>query len=132
MSVAFWTNTTLDIRAITMMGLSAKPNSTDPIGKFGTGMKLAIAVLLRLGAGVELYIKGQKYLFKTRTDDFRGQEYDQILMYKSSVTGWLVPTKLSFTTHLGSHWQPWMAFRELLSNTVDEDGLLFGVDAMEV
>ena len=132
MSVAFWTNTTLDIRAITMMGLSAKPNSTDPIGKFGTGMKLAIAVLLRLGAGVELYIKGQKYLFKTRTDDFRGQEYDQILMYKTTITGRLLPTKLSFTTHLGSHWQPWMAFRELLSNTVDEDGLVFGVDGMEV
>ena len=29
----------LDPQAITVMGLSAKPNSTSPIGQFGTGLK---------------------------------------------------------------------------------------------
>lgn len=129
--VIFWTNTSLDLRALTTMGLSAKPGTEDPIGKFGTGLKMAISVLLRNSATVRLYINGQMYWFGLKENDFRGTEYQQVMMYKKTITGRWFPTKLPYTLHLGSHWKIWMAFRELMSNTIDESGLVFKVKDAE-
>ena len=44
----------LDLRSLSTFGLNAKPNTTNPIGYFGTGMKYAIAVLLRKHVSIEM------------------------------------------------------------------------------
>lgn len=123
MRVVFKTPGLLDIRAFTMMGLTAKPNSTNPIGRFGTGLKYAIAVLLRHGASVSLYIDGVEYVFYLKELSFRGKALVQVLMRKRKglMAKWQ-HVQLPFTTEYGKDWEMWQAFRELHSNTLDENG----------
>lgn len=121
---------TLDMRAFTTMGMSAKPETDRPIGVFGTGLKYAVAVLVRMGAKFEVHTGGHRYWFETTAVDFRGAEFQQIVMRRDSwvtsgvETGWRWGRrqKLPFTTQYGRNWQTWMAFRELYSNTLDEGG----------
>ena len=49
----FYTPTTLDEAFIFTMGASVK-KSNNPIGFFGTGLKYAIAVTLRLGGSIKI------------------------------------------------------------------------------
>lgn len=113
----------LDMQAITVMGLSAKPRSTNPIGMFGTGLKYAIATLCRLGCSPVFIIGRDRYTFTGKPREFRGAEYLQVRARLD--TPRLLKPKyitLPFTTEYGKFWQPWMAFRELESNTIDEGG----------
>lgn len=100
-----------------MIGVSSKPNSTNPIGRFGTGLKYAIAISLRLGWEIKItnYVNGvaDEHIFSLSKDTFRGQDIDVIYDNK---------TQLPFTAHYGSHWEPWTVLRELYSNTLDEGG----------
>jgi hypothetical protein len=113
----------LDMQAITVMGLSAKPRSTNPIGMFGTGLKYAIATLCRNGCSPVFVIGRDRYTFTGKPRDFRGKEYLQVrarldtprLLRPKYIT-------LPFTTEYGKFWHPWMAYRELESNTRDEGG----------
>lgn len=116
----------LDPQAITVMGLSAKPNSTSPIGQFGTGLKYALATLIRLGAEPRIFIGRDEYVFYKKPGSFRGQELERIFMRRRrfGLTGWH-RTELPFTTNYGRFWKPWMAFRELEANTRDEGGETF-------
>src|SRR5690606_31422269 len=82
MSIVHVTPGLLDIRSITTFGLHAKPGTNTPIGKFGTGLKYAIATLLRLGCKVQLFIGEVEYEFFTKKNDFRGMEYHQVYMRK--------------------------------------------------
>ena len=113
----------LDIRSITTMGLSAKPTTDNPIGMFGTGLKYAIATLVRLGAEPQLWIGKDCYIFTTKQQTFRDQPYSAIIM-RTQKEGWAKPrpVPLPFTAEYGKFWKPWMAFRELHSNTLDEQG----------
>lgn len=121
--VVFKTDTLLDIRAITMFGLSAKPNSKSPIGYFGTGLKMAIATLVRNGIPVNIHIGKKSYAFRVDSDEFRGHEYQQIMMYRrEGIAQIWDKTTLPFTTQLARNWELWMAFRELHANTLDEGG----------
>lgn len=115
----------LDIKAITVMGLSAKPNSTNPIGQFGTGLKYAISTLVRLGAEPRIFIGEDEYVFMKKKGEFRGTEYTGLQMRKKKKRGLLRHTthELPYTTEYGKFWKPWMAFRELESNTIDEGGI---------
>lgn len=121
--VVFTTPTILPLEAITTMGLSAKPNSTSPIGYFGTGMKYAIAVLLRHKLEVTLYIGAEEFRFYTKDKEFRGVAYSQVWMKHRTISNarWKYK-QLPFTTEYGKNWKLWMAFRELESNTRDEQG----------
>lgn len=123
MSIVHITPGLLDIRAITTFGLHAKPGTDNPIGKFGTGLKYAIATLLRLGCEVRLFIGTVEYEFYTKKDAFRGVEYEQVYMKKrrSIFSKWGY-VQLPFTTEHGKFWENWQAFRELHSNTLDEGG----------
>ena len=98
--------------AIRLMGVSVKQGS-NPIGYFGTGMKYAIAVLLRNGVDVKLRRGDHVYSFTLKEKDIRGQEFSVVYMDDE---------QLGFTTELGKNWQPWMAYRELVSNAMDEGG----------
>lgn len=113
----------LDIRAITTFGLHAKPGTDTPIGKFGTGLKYAIATLLRLGCKIRLFIGLTEYEFYTKKDTFRGMEFHQIYMKKrKGVLAKWQSVELPLTTMHGRFWGAWQAFRELHSNTLDEGG----------
>ena len=108
----------LDMRSITVFGLSAKQGE-NPIGYFGTGLKYAIAILLRNGAQLYIESDGMRYDFNVHDDNFRTKEYQAITMHSC-----LKEYDLPFTTELGQSWEMWMAFRELYCNTLDENGVI--------
>ena len=110
--ISFITPTALPIEAATTMGVSVK-EMDGAIGKFGTGLKYAIAGVLRLGGKLEISIDGQHYTFIARDADIRGHTF-RIVHCNDQACG--------FTTELGKHWEPWQLFRELASNTLDEGG----------
>lgn len=126
-AIVFRTPGTIDVRAFTTMGVNAKPGVENPIGYFGTGLKYAVAVLARLGAQLTVHTGGVRYWFEAVPMKFRGQEFQQLTMRRDAWVGgegWRLGRrqKLPFTTLYGRNWEPWMAFRELYSNTLDEGG----------
>lgn len=100
--------------SFTTFGLTSKEGS-GKIGRFGTGLKYALATIIRGGGDVSIYSGDARYTFSKSAIDFRGSEHNQIL-----VNG----DPLPFTESLGRDWKPWMAFRELYSNAIDENGAL--------
>lgn len=127
-SVVFTTPGLIDLEAFTTFGISAKPNTTTPIGYFGTGLKYAIAVLARENLEVTLHRGTRTYHFIKEKGEHRGKPFYWISMSKKR--GWFNPqTKLPFTTELGKDWDLWQAFRELQANTLDEDGFTTVLDS---
>lgn len=134
-AIVFRTPGPLDMRSFTTMGVNAKPNAPAgrAIGIFGTGLKYSVAVLLRLGASFVVYSNGQRYWFELKKLKFRGSEFDQVVMRRDSWVGgegWRLGRRITlpFTTLYGRNWEAWMAFRELFSNTLDEQGETLEVD----
>ena len=109
--------------AFTVFGVNSKPVSANPIGIFGTGLKYAIAVLMRHGIRVTLFIGQEEYVFYTRATNFRDKHFDTIRMKKRHglLSRWSYHD-LPFTTELGKNWKLWQAFREIHANTLDENG----------
>jgi len=113
-SVVFHTNGEINPGAWELMGLSVKTNE-ESIGMFGTGFKYAIAVLLRTGHEVTIHCEsGKVYEFSLEKMEFRGQEFQRVLCNGKH---------LAFTTHYGFKWTVDQAYRELMSNTMDESGV---------
>jgi len=102
----------LDLNMIRIMGVSVK-ETDNPIGHFGTGLKYAIATILRAGGDISILTGGEKYNFDVRLITLRGKEFDQVTLNGEP---------LGFTTELGKQWKPWMAIREIYSNMLDEGG----------
>lgn len=128
-AVVFETPGLIDVRAFTIMGAHAKPNSANPIGFFGTGLKYAMAVLVRMGAEPVVWIGRDRFSFSRKMSKFRGTDLETIKMIvlragNKRATSYELP----FTTRYGANWKPWMAFRELESNTRDEGGRTFTID----
>ena len=114
----------IDLRAFTTFGINAKPNTNSPIGYFGTGLKYAIAVRVREGLKVTVWIGTEPHEFYCEPSNFRGKDFSLIRMRRQrGVTRKWMATDLPFTTELGKNWKLWMALRELHSNTLDENGL---------
>lgn len=109
--LSFITPTALPIEAATTMGVSVKEEGA--IGKFGTGLKYAIAGILRLSGEITIFVDGERHDFTARESDIRGRMF-RIVHCNGTPCG--------FTTELGKHWEPWQLFRELASNTLDEGG----------
>lgn len=109
------------LEAFTTFGMSAKPGSANPIGKFGTGLKYAVAVTLRLGGTFKLFRGKEEFEFYTKEEDFRGKTFAKVRMRRRAgvLSRWRYEA-LPFTTELGKHWKPWMALRELEANCRDE------------
>lgn len=113
----------IPMEAVTTMGVSAKDGET-PIGMFGTGLKYAIACLLRTGHKITIWRGLDRYDFAKEPGEVRGKDFDFIFM-----TGPEGRERLGFTTHLGAHWETWQVFRELYSNCLDEGGDLWSSKA---
>ena len=120
MPLQFFTPTLLDPMAFTVMGLSAKTQS-DSIGRFGTGLKYAIAGTHRLGGTMRIWCGREAADFRTREAEFRGKTIQLLEWRAEGAAAW---APLPFTTELGKHWQSWMLLRELWSNTKDEGGFV--------
>ena len=118
-AVCFYNDGVFDKRSFTMLGLSAKEND-NPIGFFGTGFKYAIATLLRNNFRVRIVTSDCEYNFHTAPATFRNQEFTSILVSFGNVDDEAI--ELPFTTHLGTNWQLWQAYRELYTNASDEGG----------
>lgn len=110
--ITFVTPTALPIEAATTMGVSVK-ETEDAIGKFGTGLKYAIAGILRLNGSVTIWIDQEPHEFTAVETMIRDKAF-RIVHCNGAPCG--------FTTELGKHWEPWQLFRELASNTLDEGG----------
>lgn len=127
MRYVFETQSTIPLEAFHTFGVNVKEKD-DAIGRFGTGLKYAVSVILRLGGSIEVWIDGIQHVFYLSKDNFRGKEFNFIRMKKAkgflANAGWSY-TKLPFTTQLGRDWELWQAFRELESNTRDENGESF-------
>lgn len=112
MTIYFHNPGQLDLDTIRTMGVNVKETET-AIGYFGTGMKYAIAVLLRTGHKVWLETGGEIYNFTACEKIIRNKPFQVVFMNDE---------QLGFTTDLGKNWQVWMAYRELASNALDESG----------
>lgn len=106
----------IDLRALTTLGVNAKPGSTNPIGFFGTGAKFAIATLLRLNCTVTLFRCAdelERFDFTLKPVEIRGEQFQIVCLNDQ---------ELNFTSAFGRKWEAWQAFRELYSNALDENG----------
>lgn len=103
----------LDIRAVKTFGVSSKLDKSTAIGYFGTGLKYAIAILLRHHHTISIITGGKTYSFDTIRSKIRNDTFDIVTMNGE---------ELGFTTELGKDWELWMAFREIYSNMLDENG----------
>lgn len=101
----------IDLDALTTMGVSVK--AAGSIGYFGTGLKFAVATILRNGGHIKLCRGRDVHHFGTVRKDIRGEPFDIVT---------LDGRQLGFTTQTGRNWKPWMAYRELASNCFDEGG----------
>jgi hypothetical protein len=113
--IVFRNNGSIDPRSITTFGVSSKDSDT-AIGYFGTGLKYAIAILLREGCTVDIYTGGQHLSFSTSEQRIRVDDFTFVTMNGEP---------LSFTTELGKNWETWQAIRELWCNCLDEKGEAF-------
>lgn len=112
MTIIFKNAGTIDPRSITTFGVSSKENAS-AVGFFGTGLKYAIAILLREGCGITIYSGKRQLTFGTKRDKIRVDSFEFVTMNNR---------RQGFTTELGKTWELWQAFRELYCNCMDEGG----------
>jgi hypothetical protein len=108
----------IDLLTISTFGVSVK-ETDNPIGFFGTGLKYAVAIALRTGHNVVLQAGMNEYPFYLKNETIRGKTFDMV--YMSDI-------QLPFTTLMGQNWDTWQAYRELWSNTRDENGTVYVAD----
>src|SRR5512141_2444774 len=92
----------IDINTVKTMGVSVKEEGA--IGFFGTGLKFAIATLLRNKQEIVIFSGTERYDVGVKTIQIRGQDFDMVTLNGEQI---------GFTTQLGKTWEMWMAFREL-------------------
>lgn len=112
----------IDIRGITTFGTSSKNNAAQAIGFFGTGLKYAIAVLLRNNCAIKIYSGQTQYEFEKQQVKIRNDEFEVVKMIWRENGELYQSQELAFTTQLGKTWELWQAYRELYCNAIDEDG----------
>jgi hypothetical protein len=102
----------IEPKLISTMGCNVKETDS-PIGFFGTGLKYALAVLMREKQEVLIWAGNQALHVHCREEVLRGKSFSMVYMND-------IP--LGFTTELGKQWTLENAYRELYCNAVDEGG----------
>ena len=108
----------IDTVAMVTSGVSAKERD-NPIGIFGTGLKYAIAILLRNDCTIDIWRGNKRYAFTLVEKTIRKRKFNIVCMNGKF---------FGFTDRLGLNWEPWMAFRELYCNAKDEGGISMCID----
>jgi len=119
--IIFQTPQTLPLDCLTTFGASIKPGP-DPFGRFGTGLKHALAVLLAKGQKVEIALPEGLFVPRVVATEIRGKVFQKVFL-----EGPCGSVPLPFTLDLAGHWELWMAYRELYSNTLDEGGIILEI-----
>jgi hypothetical protein len=131
MKIEFITPTTLSLMDITSMGDSVKRNDNTKIGQFDSGLKYAIALLLRNNIQIQIDVLEKEgstnYSFTTFTKECpqTGKKKELIQIVETCISLGISEVRhidTAFALQLGYNWELWMAFRELYSNMMDEDG----------
>ncbi len=102
----------IDLRAIKTFGVNSKEGK-NPFGFFGTGLKYAIAILLRNKQKVTIQIGLSTHTFDLTSARIRVDDFEIVTMNGE---------ELGFTSQVGKNWKLWMAYRELYCNAMDESG----------
>lgn len=97
--------------AFSLLGATSKRGDNSKIGYFGSGLKYALAVLLRHNVEFHVFSGTRKVNIEVRKSSFRNTEFDVI-----HIDG--MPTSL--TTEMGVDWHLWYAVREIYCNSLDE------------
>jgi hypothetical protein len=121
--IAFKNPGLIPLEGVFTMGLHVKVGK-NPIGFFGTGLKLSIGTILRLGGTVTIFRGLDRLDFFVKNKEVRGKNFE--FVYAMNDAGEELP--LNITTELGKNWKGWMAMRELESNCRDEGGKSFMVN----
>ncbi len=108
----------IEPEAFTLIGASTKRGDSSKIGFFGSGLKYAIAVLMREEIPFKVYSGSKEIKITVKKSSLRGQSFDVI-----HING--RPTSL--TTSMGITWQAWFAVREIFCNAVDEGNHEIGI-----
>lgn len=111
----------IDINAFRLLGASTKEEDESKIGFWGSGLKYALAILLRNNIDIKCYSGNKEIKIGTRKTKMRGETYEVI-----TING----TPTSITTQMGKDWELWFAVREIYSNLLDEGGC--GVDVSDM
>lgn len=119
--VAFTNPGEIDINAFKLLGASNKRNDSSKIGFFGTGLKYALAVLLRENVPFYIYSGVNEVKVSTKPEKFLDQE-----VHVMTING----EKTSITIDAGIDWEGWFAIREIYSNALDEGGSI-GAEAIK-
>jgi hypothetical protein len=106
-------STEIEANAFMLVGACTKRDDNTKIGYFGSGLKYAMAVLLREGTKINIYSGVNKIELNTTVETLRGQNFDVI-----TIDG----KKTNLTTDMGIKWKLWQAVREIYCNALDEDG----------
>lgn len=116
--IYFMNNGSISLDEILSIGVSVK-NNENAIGFFGSGMKYAIAIILRNGGSIKVTTLDEgevvDYVFTSETRTIKGVDFDFIHCNGNSS---------GLTTRMGINWLPWMAYRELRCNCTDEFGVV--------
>ena len=148
MKVHFITPTRISLINLTTIGDSEKREDATKIGQFSSGQAYATALLLRDNVKIDINIYGgydtedDKYsetitysTFKKECDSTGKSKEIIVLNYEKQFHGntALAHTfkegyteestiETAFALQLGYNWETWMAYRELMSNVLDECG----------
>lgn len=148
MKVHFVTPTRISLINLTTIGDSEKREDITKIGQFSSGQAYATALLLRDNVGMEVniyggyYTEGEKYTeyinYSTinRVCESTGKSKEVIVLdYEKQFHGNCDSAQTfsegctesetietAFALQLGYNWEIWMAYRELMSNVLDEGG----------
>ena len=101
----------IDPKSFTLIGASTKRGDEEKIGFFGSGLKYAMAVLLRQRVDFFIFSGVKKIEVETKSEEFRGQTFNQI---------YIDGEKTSMTMEMGIDWKPWYCIREIFCNAIDE------------
>lgn len=111
----------LDINELRLMGCSAK-SWESTIGRFGTWLKYAIAVLVRENIDFAIYIGTRKVEIQQEEIIIRDNAFQKIIIdYQST----------SITTNLWVEWDVGQWLREFIANALDEDWSYEVVDSFD-
>lgn len=119
MWATFKNNNEVDINAFRLIGASSKEDDHSKIGFWGSGLKYAMAVLLRHGIKIKAFTGTKEVKIGLRKTKMRGEDFQVI-----TING----TPTSITTRMGKDWEVWFAIRELYTNGLDEEGFELKVE----